>query len=89
MLLDVVVKLALAMLALGLGISFIRVALGPRLEDRIVAMDLISVLTVGMIVTSTAGTGERSLLDAASLVTLVGFLGTVAYAWYAQKGEQR
>ncbi|HEY6556903.1 MAG TPA: monovalent cation/H+ antiporter complex subunit F [Polyangiaceae bacterium] len=83
--LDIVVQIAVAMLAVALLISFVRLSLGPRLEDRVVAMDLISVLTVGVIVAVTAGTGQRSLLDAASLITLVGFLGTVAYAWYVQK----
>lgn len=86
--LDIVVQIVVAMLAVALLISFVRLWLGPRLEDRVVAMDLISVLTVGVIVAVTAGTGQRSLLDAASLITLVGFLGTVAYAWYIQKEAQ-
>lgn len=86
--LDFVVQISVALLAVALLICFVRLSLGPRLEDRIVAMDLISVLTVGIIVAFTAGTGQRGLLDAASLITLVGFLGTVAYAWYVQKEER-
>jgi multicomponent Na+:H+ antiporter subunit F len=87
--LDLVVQVAVALLAVALLVTFLRLSLGPRLEDRVVAMDLMSVLTVGMIVTVTAGTRQRGLLDAASLIALVGFLGTVAYAWYVQKEEQR
>jgi multicomponent Na+:H+ antiporter subunit F len=83
--LDIVVQITVAMLAVALLIGFVRLSLGPRLEDRVVAMDLVSVLTVSIIVASTAGTGQRGLLDAASLIALVGFLGTVAYAWYVQK----
>lgn len=86
--LDIVVQIAVAMLAVALLISFVRLSLGPRLEDRVVAMDLVSVLTVGIIVASTANTGQRGLLDAASLIALVGFLGTVAYTWYIQKEAQ-
>ncbi len=85
--LNVVFQLALALLALALLISFVRVMIGPRLEDRVVAMDLVAVLTVGMIVASTAGTGQRGLLDAASLISLVGFLGTTAYAWYVERTQ--
>jgi multicomponent Na+:H+ antiporter subunit F len=86
--LDFVVQITLVLLAVALLISFVRLALGPRFEDRIVAMDLTAVVTVGMLVASTAGTGQRTLLDAASLITLTGFLGTVAYAWYVQKEKQ-
>lgn len=87
--LEFVVAVALALIGVALVVAFVRLSLGPRLEDRIVAMDLIAVLTVGMIVAATAGNGQRSLLDAASLIALVGFLGTVAYAWYLQQGESK
>jgi multisubunit Na+/H+ antiporter MnhF subunit len=32
-----------------------------------------------------AGTKEHAFLDAAVVITLLGFLGTVAYARYAQR----
>lgn len=83
--LDIAMQAVLVILGAALLISFARLALGPSLQDRIVAMDLIATLTVGILVTATAGTGERTLLDAASVITLVGFLGTVAYAWYVEK----
>jgi len=83
--LEWVVDVSVTLLAIALLISFRRLVLGPRLEDRIVAMDLIAILTVGIIVASTAGSGQRGLLDAASLIALVGFLGTVAYAWYLRQ----
>lgn len=83
--LDLVSHIAIGMLAVALLVAFTRLVLGPRLEDRVVAMDLVSVLTVGVIIAAAAGTGQRGLLDAASLVALVGFMGTVAYAWYVHK----
>lgn len=86
--LDLVAPVTVALIALAMLIAFVRLALGPRFEDRIVAMDLIAVLTVGMIVTTTVATGQRGLLDAASLIALVGFLGTLAYAWYAEREER-
>lgn len=87
--LDFVMQLSVAILELAMLLAFVRLARGPTLEDRIVAMDLIAALTVGVIVATTAGTGQRTLLDAATLIALVGFLGTVAYAWYVQKEASR
>ena len=87
--LDTVMQIVLVVLGLSLVITFLRLWRGPRLPDRIVAMDLVSVLTVGVIVTTSAGTGQRGLLDAASLIALVGFMGTVAYAWFVLKEGSR
>ncbi|MFO7179847.1 MAG: monovalent cation/H+ antiporter complex subunit F [Pseudomonadota bacterium] len=87
--LSIVMQIVQVLLGAALILAFVRLSRGPSLQDRIVAMDLIAVLTVGMIVAATAGTGQRGLLDAAILITLVGFLGTVAYAWYVQREGQR
>lgn len=80
-----VMQIVHVILGLSLLLTFWRLWLGPSLPDRIVAMDLIAVLTVGTIVAAMAGTGERGLLDAASLIALVGFMGTIAYTWYLLK----
>lgn len=84
----VVTQVVLGLLGAAMLLGFVRLCLGPTLQDRIVALDLIAVLAVGMIVTNTAGTGQRALLDAAILIALVGFLGTVAYAWYVEKEDK-
>lgn len=81
----VVMQIVVVVLVISQLITLVRLWRGPGLPDRIVAMDLISVLTVGTLITATAGTGQRGLLDAASLIALVGFMGTVAYAWYARR----
>ncbi len=83
--LEWVMNVALGMLALAMLIAMLRLGLGPALQDRVVSLDLIAILAVGIIVTVAAGTGQRALLDAAIVIALVGFLGTVAYAWYVEK----
>jgi multicomponent Na+:H+ antiporter subunit F len=81
----VVMQIVLVILVVSQLIALVRLWRGPTLPDRIVAMDLIAFLTVGTIITTTAGTGQPGLLDAASLIALVGFMGTIAYAWYVLK----
>ncbi len=87
--LNLVMKIVLALLSVALLLSFYRLIRGPKLQDRIVAVDLIAVLTVGVIVAAAAGTGQHFLLDAASVIVLVGFLGTVAYSWYVEKESKQ
>ena len=85
--LEIVSHVTLAMLALALLIAFVRLVKGPTLPDRIVAMDLFGALVVGLIVVLAGSTGVRATLDAAVVIALVGFLGTVAYATYVERGD--
>lgn len=85
--LDVVLQLTLVILGLALALCFTRLSIGPKLADRIVAMDLLAIVAVGIIVTGAAGSGQRAFLDVAIMIALVGFLGTIAYAWYVQKEQ--
>ena len=85
--LDVISEITLLMLGVALLVAFIRLVKGPTLPDRIVAMDLFGVLVVGMIVVLAGWSGVRATLDAAIVIALVGFLGTIAYATYVERGD--
>ena len=82
-----VAPVVLTMLGAALLIAFIRLVKGPTLPDRIVAMDLIGVLVIGLIVVLAASTGVRETLDAAIVIALIGFVATVAYATYVERGH--
>ena len=85
--LEVVAQATLATLGVALIVAFIRLVKGPTLPDRVVAMDLIGVLVVGLIVVLAGRSGVRATLDAAIVIALVGFLGTIAYATYVERGD--
>jgi len=85
--LDTVSEITLVTLGLALLVAFARLVKGPTLPDRIVAMDLFNVLVVGIIVVLAGWSRVRATLDAAIVIALVGFLGTVAYASYVERGD--
>ena len=85
--LEVVSQTTLVTLGVALIVAFIRLVKGPTLPDRIVAMDLFGVLVVGLIVVLAGRSGVRATLDAAIVIALVGFLGTIAYATYVERGD--
>jgi multicomponent Na+:H+ antiporter subunit F len=85
--LDIVSEVTLVTLGLALLIAFIRLAKGPTLPDRIVAADLFGVLVVGLIAVLAGWSGVRATLDAAIVIALVSFLGTIAYATYVERGD--
>lgn len=87
--LSLVSYITLVTLGLALLMAFIRIVRGPTLPDRIVGMDLFGVLVVGLIVVLAASSGARASLDAAIVIALIGFVGTVAYATYIERGERQ
>ena len=80
-------QFALVALTLALLVAAVRLVKGPTLPDRVVAMDLIGVLAVGLIVVLAASTKVRATLDAAIVIALVAFVATVAYATYVERGH--
>ena len=80
-------QFALITLAVALLIDVVRLVKGPTLPDRVVAMDLVGVLVVGLIVVLAASTRVRDALDAAIVIALVAFVSTVAYGTYVERGH--
>ena len=76
---------ALTMLAAAAGMTFIRLAKGPTLPDRVIAIDLIGVLLVCLLVLMAGVTAQQAFLDVAMVVALISFVGTVAYARYIER----
>lgn len=79
----------LTLLALAMVLAFWRLVRGPSAPDRVVALDLIAGVAVGMIAVYTVVTGERALLRVAMGLALISFLGTVGVARYLEKKEPR
>lgn len=80
-------QFALVTMATAILVAVVRLVKGPTLPDRVVAMDLMGVLVVGLIVVLAASTNVRAALDAAIVIALIGFVATVAYATYIERGH--
>jgi multicomponent Na+:H+ antiporter subunit F len=73
------------LLWIALFLALGRLVRGPSLPDRVVALDLIAALTVGIIGTYSIGTNQQVFLDVAIVLALIAFLGTVAFAQYVER----
>ena len=79
-------SIALVLLSSALCLAFYRLARGPSLPDRVVALDLIATISVGFIAVYSIMTKQPVFLDVAIVLALIAFLGTVAFARYVEKG---
>ena len=82
---EVAAYVSLAFVMIAFFLTFFRLAIGPSTPDRIVALDLFTVLTIGMIVSYIFLTKQVVFLYAAVILALIAFLGTVAYARFLEK----
>ena len=78
---------ALTMLPIAAALTFVRLAKGPTLPDRVIAIDLIGVLMVCLLVVIAGVTAQQAFLDVAMVVALISFVGTVAYARYIEREQ--
>ena len=72
-------------LCLALLLVVIRFVKGPTFADRIVALDLIITTGIAIIGVFTLAVQRSVFLDAAMVLALIGFLGTIAYSYYLIK----
>ena len=78
-------RLGLIVLAIGMGLCVYRIVRGPKNADRIIALDLLSILVTAIIVLYAISSGKAAFLDVAIAYALVAFLGTVAFARYLER----
>jgi multicomponent Na+:H+ antiporter subunit F len=77
------------MVMLSLALAFIRLAKGPTLADRVVALDMMTVTIIAVCGVVAVATGVYAMLDVALVLALVGFLATVALARFAERRDAR
>ena len=87
--LDLSVYATFVMVMLSLAIAFIRLARGPTLADRVVALDMMTVSIIAVCGVVAVATGVYAMLDVALVLALVGFLATVALARFAERRDER
>lgn len=81
----VMLYLSGAIVMAAFGIAFIRLLLGPSLADRVVALDLMATIAAGAICLYAMLTDRYIVTDAALVLALILFLGTIAFAYYLEK----
>ena len=87
--LDFATQGALILLCLAMLLAFLRLLLGPSLPDRVVALDLLTVLAVAFSALYGIAAGEPAFLDVAIALALVAFLATVALARFAERRREQ
>ncbi len=82
-----VVDIAIVCLSLAIVLAVYRIFRGPTWGDRVTGFDFLGVLVAVLIVVVGLKTSSPAFLDAALVVSILGFLGTVALSRYLLRGR--
>jgi multicomponent K+:H+ antiporter subunit F len=77
----------LGCIGLALLLNLVRLFNAPTITDRILTLDTITVNTIALVVLYGVWAGTGLYLEAAVLLALTGFVGTVAYCKYLLRGS--
>ncbi len=83
------IDISFILVMLGVVGGFIRLVKGPSLPDRIVALDMMTVLIVSFCGLYAIQSGETAFVDVAIVLALIGFLATVALARFVERRQLR
>lgn len=75
----------LPILTISVLLVFIRLFKGPAIVDRVIALDLIITIGIGILTVYSIRQNQKVLIDVAIILALIAFLGTIAFSYYIEK----
>lgn len=86
---ELATNISVITIGLSILIIFFRLVVGPSIEDRIVALDLLSANAIAFIAVYAIQNRTTTFLDVGVILAILAFLGTVAFAFYLERGTRR
>ncbi|MEJ2315859.1 MAG: K+/H+ antiporter subunit F [Gammaproteobacteria bacterium] len=85
--LNAALYVAFGLVSIALLLAFWRLLLGPTAADRILALDTLYVDTVALLVLLGIHLRSNLYFEAALLIAMIGFVGTVALSKFLTRGD--
>ncbi len=85
--LNTAIGIALAMMVAALLLNLWRLVRGPTVLDRVVALDTMTINTIALLVLLGVLRKSSLYFEAALLLAMVGFVGTVALCKFVLRGN--
>jgi len=80
-------RIALLLLTLAIAVALVRVLKGPSAQDRVLALDCIYISGMLAMLVLAITYGSSMYFEAALLIALFGFVGSMAMAKFLLRGE--
>lgn len=85
--LELSIAIGLGAIVVAMFINLWRLLVGPELTDRILALDTFYINTIALLMLIGIRLGNDIFFEAALLIAMMGFIGTVALCKYILRGD--
>jgi multicomponent Na+:H+ antiporter subunit F len=83
---EVILNVAQTLIFISIVFGILRLILGATTVDRVIAIDLLTIVSIALIALFAHHTGRFIYLDVALVYGLLSFLGVLAVARFLEKG---
>lgn len=87
--LEIAMNISIVLITLSFILMAIRLYIGPSLEDRVVALDLITTSSIAFIGVYSMLINKTTIMDVGIVIALLAFLGTIAFAYYLERRSEK
>ncbi len=85
--LEIAINIAVLLVGIASTLSLWRLLIGPNVPDRILALDTLYVNTIALVILFGLKQGSMLYFEAALLIAIMGFIGTIALSKYLLRGD--
>ncbi|WP_299316558.1 K+/H+ antiporter subunit F [uncultured Halomonas sp.] len=85
--LDIALMISLTLIVMAMAMNVFRLAKGPDVPDRLLALDTLYVNSIALIVLLGLWLNTKTYFEAAILIAMLGFVGTMAICRYLLRGD--
>lgn len=85
--LETILPIAIGMVAAALFLNVYRLITGPSIPDRILALDTLYINSIAILILLGIYLESTLYFEAALLIAVMGFVGTVALSKYLLRGD--
>ncbi|MDD1507250.1 K+/H+ antiporter subunit F [Pseudomonas sp. CNPSo 3701] len=85
--LDIVIPVCMALMGVAMLLNLARLVRGPSMPDRVLALDTLYINALALIVLFGIWLQSDLFFEAALLIAIMGFVGTVAVGKHMMHGE--
>lgn len=84
--LDKIMLIAMFLLSLSLLLTLYRIIKGPTVHDRILALDSVGYIVIGIVAVLSVRLDSHAYLETILLIGILAFLSTIALSRYMERG---
>lgn len=85
--LEFILPIAFTMIVIAMILNIYRLLAGPSIADRILSLDTLYINSIALLIMLSLYLGNTLYFEAALLIAVMGFVGTVALSKYLLRGD--